>query len=109
VSYTPQVGDKIRQPSWIAGEYTRVTAVGQSHLFGVDVVSGVERPYLLDPSYGWELFVEPVVYPECWINIYRSRIGCEYSTQAMADQGADPGRLGVLHLRPDGTTEMETP
>jgi hypothetical protein len=104
MSYTPQVGDKVRQPHWERGEVVRVTAIGERAFLAVDI-RDKEMSYAIDSR--WEPFVEPVVYPECWINIYASRIGCEYSTRAMADQGADPGRLGVLHLRPDGTTEME--
>jgi hypothetical protein len=49
------------------------------------------------------------VFPERWINVYDHFISPNYLARTLADRGAmtSHGRIGVLHMFPDGTTEME--
>jgi hypothetical protein len=108
MSYTPQVGDESRSPHWERGEVVRVTAIGERAFLAVDI-RGKEMSYALDSPW-----VEPVVYPERWINIFADFTSGTAVDRAHADRlhrnfYVDSQRLGVLHLRPDGTTEMETP
>lgn len=51
---------------------------------------------------------EVPTYPERWCNVYEDGIAPEFTTRAEADQFG-VGRIGVIHLRPDGTTTMEAP
>jgi hypothetical protein len=111
VSYTPQVGDKIRHESWDNDRHARITAIGESVFLAVDT-AGNELRYAIDSR--WERYVEPVVYPQLWINIYRDGTGEEAGSRWGADRchqtfQADRERIGVLRLRTDGETEMEAP
>ncbi len=112
--YVPKVGDKVRRPEWDRGEWVQILATD-----GPDV--WIRRPDGFRETFydvaDWEPYVEPVVYPERWINVYGLGTGAVGATRSHADFAHDNGerafpelpRLGVLHLRPDGTTEMEAP
>ena len=112
--YVPQVGDRVRRDGWQDGDYVEVTAVGRSFLLAVLVRTDMESMYrFTDTDEGpWEPYVEPVVYPERWINVYPN--GCYDSTATREQAGrvaanSDLARLGVIHLAADGTLTLEAP
>lgn len=47
-------------------------------------------------------------YPEGWANVYAHQIGSLRNSEESA-RNDGVGRIGVLHLLPDGTTEMLAP
>lgn len=106
------VGDRVRWTNWPEDCWLEVLYVGATNVFGREQ-TGAEVAYLIDPEmegHHWERYVEPLVFPERWINVYRFGLGDTYEERAFADAfNRDPNRLGVIHLYPDGTLEMETP
>lgn len=104
-----KVGDTVRHYNWTKGQYALVTAVGHKTFLGTtpDICDSQEVQYILS-ELGWEHFVEPIVFPERWINIYvhGSSVGWPTRNEAYQNKmGLTP--IGVLHLKTDGTTEME--
>jgi hypothetical protein len=51
------------------------------------------------------------VFPERWFNLYADRVGVSHRSREAADVNSVKQqpfvRIGVLHMFPDGTTEME--
>jgi hypothetical protein len=52
------------------------------------------------------------VFPERWFNLYADRVGISHRSRKAADDNSATlkpfVRIGVLHMFPDGTTEMES-
>lgn len=71
-------------------------------------VEWMERGRLTDGRLILAAWSEVPTFPELWINVYAR--GLTYHTSRKdADAAAEPRRLGVLHLHPDGTTTMGAP
>lgn len=110
-TYKPAMGDRARIKHWSRG-HPGVTVL---LVDGNDVVG--RFPPEPDGTVGfWPLdeeWEEVVIYPESWINVYDSGIGDSWSNRTSADMAARPAgmskRVGVLHLHPEGHTEMEAP
>lgn len=49
---------------------------------------------------------EPTPVPERWVNIYPDRVAGAHISPADADRWDTGDRIGILHIRPDGTTEF---
>lgn len=49
---------------------------------------------------------EVVEIPEQWINAYPSHVSGGYVGRRIADRNANDGRIGVWHLKSDGTGEF---
>jgi hypothetical protein len=113
--YVPKVGDKVTCESWRnrgihATDYVIVTAVGTRYFLGEWPDRGGEDKFALMAADDWEPYVEPVVYPERWINVYVDGLGAWGVSRAECDHYGDlTERIGVLHLLPDGSTAMEAP
>ncbi len=93
----------------------RVTAVGETYFLAILVqcsssIDGDERRLPID-GHSYELYVEPVVFPERWANVYETFLGADHPSRAEADRANVGGskRLGVIHIKADGTVEMEKP
>lgn len=58
----------------------------------------------------WRKMKTPTPCPDRWANVYPERICSWYSGRREAEAGADlgtiPGRIGVLHLSPNGDCEF---
>jgi hypothetical protein len=91
--------------AWDPDRYVTVTAVGRLSFLGVPSWAGYESRFDLDSD--WVPFVEPVVFPEVWCNVYRTAVSHGLPSRASADRIAQPNRIAVAHYRPDGTVEME--
>ena len=102
--YVPKVGDKV---CWLgrAADYAEV--VGVDDLFVWCRIDGDEYHTV----WAHELlpYVEPVVYPERWCNVYRDYTGGWHADPGDLWAMRSSGCIGVLHLFPDGHTEMEAP
>lgn len=115
-------GDKL---AWGQG-YLEITAVGKHYFLALTKTptqSIYEDRFSKTDDRGWERCVEPVVYPERWINVYAVADGYmatdgDFTSLLSADVDARRARpalhvhgprVGILHLRPDGTTEMLAP
>lgn len=101
-----KVGAKVRRDGWYAVACATVTYVGKSFFLAEE--HGVETVHLKNDD-SFVPYVEPVVYPEGWANVYDDHIAGWCALRTKADIGARPERIGVLHLKSDGTTEMEQP
>lgn len=104
-----KVGARVRRGDGYP--WVEVLFVGERSFFGRDE-DGMEAAWNADAT--WEPFVEPVVFPELWINVWDHThpIGPVYMSRVAADiaaKNAAPAlrRLGVIHLYPDGTLELE--
>lgn len=82
------------------------------------MVIGVHENYVWITGEGYEprtasadQLVKIRTYPEAWANVYQHGVGRMHTSQADADKvRADVDvAIGVLHLLPDGTTEMLEP
>ena len=105
--YVPKVGDRVRRRSFPTGHYADVLCVFGNWMWVNE--AGNEDPYSTDQHVRWEPYVEPVVYPERWINVYPHGCHQGHMTRSLAEEGKSDGRIGVLHLLPDGSTVMEAP
>lgn len=78
MSYTPQVGDRVRHRNWSSSQWVDVKYVGQKYLIGMNQ-NGREWVHLLND--GW-VKVEPrpelPELPEVWLPISRLRSGKLY-------------------------------
>lgn len=103
-----KVGNRVRSAA-VGGDALVVTAVGERRFLAIDA-HGVEYHYRIDGD--WLLVPEPVVYPERWFNVYADGSSAGAYSRSEADRWASNNaedRLGVIHLHPDGTVELEDP
>ncbi len=109
--YVPKVGDKVRRSTWNQNEFVEVSAVGRTFFLGSGPFAPDEDMYELSGARFGDLepYVEPVVYPELWMNVYRDYISSWRTSRSEADSTASAGRVGVIHLASDGTLTMEAP
>ena len=105
--YVPQVGDRVceRNRPLRLDVFTVLAADGDEVWLRHDV----EGWRMTTMACDWEPYVEPVVYPERWINVYPHGCHLGHMTRSLAEEGKSDGRIGVLHLLPDGSTVMEAP
>jgi hypothetical protein len=100
------VGAKVRYRHWLPDQYVTVTAVGRSFFLGVPSwAAGGENRFDIDPD--WVPYVEPVVFPDLWCNVYPTAISYGFTSRADADRYISANRIAVVHFRPDGTVKME--
>lgn len=71
MSYTPKVGDRVRQPHWATSTKVDVTAVGLRHFLGT-YPDGTESAFGLDPTDEWvKVEPRPTIAAEQWGYIAR--------------------------------------
>lgn len=110
-------GDRIRgNRNWKPGNWAEVLYVGVHYWFGREA-DGTEERYIINGGSGfrWERYHEPSSYPERWFAVFATSVDTarvvEYAARddLLAHRNIERLRLGILHLRADGTTEMLAP
>jgi len=105
--YTPQVGDRVRQPSWGDSNAVTVNAVGKNYFLASAVYpNGVEAEGSFAIQRPWVKVEPPTTYPERWINVYSDGCGIESWSRTSADMEARWNRIAVIHLAKDGTLTL---
>lgn len=110
--YTPQVGDRVRQPDWKDSNAVTVNAVGKNYfLASAAYPNGVETEGAFAIQRPWVKVAPPPTYPERWINVYpwlpvgRGLVE-SYFSKDLADENAGSRRIAVIHLASDGTVTL---
>jgi hypothetical protein len=93
--WTPKAGDRALMPNG------SVVRVGNKPVVWVEFSSGLKLT--VDAA---ELRPAPT-YPERWVNVYTTDLGCQHPTRQQADYYDRRNRIAVIHLAADGTVTLE--
>lgn len=103
--YRPVKGDRVKHPCYRST--LEVTAVGETRCLVKIAANG------LDQEFGarFDMLTKVVEYPEGYINVYANGTAGSWPSRSEADRWVErhTERIGILHLRKDGTTEMLQP